>query len=467
MIRVWNSNLAARFIVLLLLALVVSQLLTLSISWDERGNALREVAKTEFLSRSRSLALLLDTTPSSLRSEIVKVSNTTYAKFWIHKSGPSRPSDWWRFARGHLLEPMADGSLGEENEINARAELMDLPPSEIEASAAWTVPLPNTWPTDRPASFIYLARLNVMGIATPLKDGSWLHAVYAKQVDESPFDRRAIFSCCVTALALCAIAILLAREISRPLQELASAAERLGRGEAIAELVESGPDDVRRTAQAFNRMQQRIHRFIEDRTRMLAAIGHDLRTPLTSLRLRTEFVTDPELQSKMLATIEEIRIMTEAAIGYARNESDKEETRAVDINALVGSLCDDLSELGMDIVFNGEGKTILYCRPAAVRRAIRNLIENAIRYGLKAQVQVKTENKDVVIEIIDEGEGIPIDEAERVFTPFYRLEVSRNRNTGGLGLGLATARSIVRQHGGDITMVNLEGGLLVKVSFPS
>ncbi|WAH61097.1 winged helix-turn-helix domain-containing protein [Pseudomonas silvicola] len=307
----WETNLTARFIFLLLLALITSQLLTLSISWDERGNALREVAKGEFLNRSASLALLLDSMPVEARDGILNVSNTTYGRFWVNTNEPRTPSQWWASAREHLLAPLSGNDHLEDARLTAKVASENLPAAHVDALANWSTPATNLWPSPRPAKFLYLAPLNVMGIATPLKDGSWLQAVYAKPVEGSPFEKKAVFSWLVTALALSAIAALIAREISRPLKRLAEAAERLGRGEVTDDLQETGPTDIRRTAKAFNRMQLRIRRFVEDRTCMLAAIGHDLRTPLTSLRLRAEFVGDADLQAKMLGTIAEISAMTE------------------------------------------------------------------------------------------------------------------------------------------------------------
>ena len=219
------------------------------------------------------------------------------------------------------------------------------------------------------------------------------------------------------------------------MRRLAVAAEALGRGELVKPLPESGPDDIRQTAEAFNRMQERLERFVQDRTRMLAAISHDLRTPLTSLRLRAEFVTDHDVQEKMLKTIDEIQTMTEAALAFVREEATAEATRTVDLSALVESLCDDLAELGHNVTFI-DGTAINYrCRPDALRRAIRNLIENAVRYGECARVSVLLTAKSVDIAIEDDGPGIPDEVMEQVFAPFYRLEDLRNPETGGVGLG--------------------------------
>jgi signal transduction histidine kinase len=265
---------------------------------------------------------------------------------------------------------------------------------------------------------------------------------------------------------LSVIGILVARGIVRPMRRLAVAAEALGRGETIAPLPECGPDDIRQTAEAFNRMQERLQRFVEDRTRMLAAIGHDLRTPLTTLRLRAEFVSEPELQDKMLKTIHEIETMTEATLAFAREDATAEATRTIDLCALVESLCEDLAELGGDITFT-EGAAVVYrCRPETLRRAIRNLVENAIRYGERARVSLRRTEETIDILVEDDGPGIPEDAVEQVFAPFHRLEHSRNRETGGVGLGLSIARAMARRHGGDVILQNTGSGLVATISLP-
>ena len=260
--------------------------------------------------------------------------------------------------------------------------------------------------------------------------------------------------------------IIIARGMARPMRRLAVAAEALGRGEAVAPLPEAGPDDIRQTAEAFNRMQERLQRFVEDRTRMLAAIGHDLRTPITSLRLRAEFVADEETREKMLATMDEMQRMTEATLAFAREEATAEDTRTVDLSALVESLCDDLAELGQDVTFLDGPKIGYRCRPDALRRAVRNLVENAVRYGERARVSVARADDAIEIMVEDDGPGIPDGAVERVFAPFFRLENSRNRETGGVGLGLSIARTIVRHHGGDIVLANQTKGLRATISLP-
>jgi signal transduction histidine kinase len=200
---------------------------------------------------------------------------------------------------------------------------------------------------------------------------------------------------------------------------------------------------------------------------MLAAISHDLRTPITTLRLRAEFVDDEEARAKILETLDEMQRMIEATLAFAREEAAAEDTRTVDLAALVESLVADLVDLGHEVAFSGPERLAYACRPIGLKRAVRNLIENAIAYGERARVKLEPGALAVRIVIDDDGPGIPEADFERVFAPFVRLEESRSRETGGIGLGMAIARSIVRGHGGDIELANREeGGLKVVISLP-
>jgi signal transduction histidine kinase len=252
--------------------------------------------------------------------------------------------------------------------------------------------------------------------------------------------------------------IIVIRRITKPMAQLAEAADRLGRGEEVEALAENGPSEVKRTTRAFNQMRERLQRFVQDRTRMLAAISHDLRTPITTLRLRAEMLDDEEDRSRILATLDEMEAMAEATLAFAREEAAREDTRAVDIAALVSSICDDLADLGQDVHWEDADKLPCRCRPMAYKRAVRNIIENAIRYGRTARVRLDRTPTAATIIVDDDGPGIAPDRIEDVFSPFVRLEESRSKDTGGVGLGLAIARSIIRGHGGDIELANRDGG---------
>jgi signal transduction histidine kinase len=472
--RLWARSLAAQIIVAMLLALGLSQLIGFMISWDERGRALYMAAKSEFLVRTASLAQLLETTPSTLENDILNASNTAYTRFWVTRDEPVDSTAWRHEAWTVLAQPLPtlSQSVPGQRRLERQTSQAAYPSGSIVAAAAamahltWATLPAHAWPLSRPAKFLYLDDSKGMGIAVRLETGAWLNAAYSKAIPNSMWTSQSAVSLGITAAILSLIAIFVARSIARPMRRLAVAAEALGRGESVKPLPESGPDDIRQTAEAFNRMQERLDRFVKDRTRMLAAISHDLRTPLTSLRLRAEFVTDPEVQEKMLKTIGEIQTMTEATLAFVQEDATAEATRAVDLSALVDSLCDDLAELGHNVRFS-EGATINYrCRPDALRRAVRNLVENAVRYGKCARVSVSRTATSIDIVIDDDGPGIPDEAMEQVFAPFYRVEDSRNRETGGVGLGLSIARAIARHHGGDVVLTNRTTGLQATISLP-
>jgi signal transduction histidine kinase len=472
--RWWTHSLAAQFIGLMLLALALSQGIGFLISWDERGQALKAAAKSEFFSRTASLARLLEATPPALQDDILSASGTSYSRFWVSPDGPGDSTAWRREAWTQLAKPLPNVTpwgpkAPKQDKPGARqesAQLLGIGTATAAVTTPWTDVPAHAWPLSRPAKFLYLDQAYGMGLSAQLDGGGWLNSAYAKPTGNSFWTNQAVVSVAVTAVMLSVFGIIVARGIARPMRRLAVAAEALGRGESVAPLPEAGPDDIRNTAEAFNRMQERLQRFVEDRTRMLAAIGHDLRTPLTTLRLRAEFVADAEEREKMLATIAEVQKMTEATLAFAREEATAEGTRAVDLPALVESLCDDLAELGRDVTFI-EGPKISYrCRPDALRRAVRNLVENAVRYGERARVHVARAGDGVEIVIEDDGPGIPDGAAEQVFAPFFRIENSRNPETGGVGLGLSIARTIVRHHGGDIALANQPKGLRATISLP-
>ncbi|MFC3694124.1 ATP-binding protein [Chenggangzhangella methanolivorans] len=463
----WSRSLTVQFIVLMLLALAASQGVGAVVAWYERSDLLQKQIKSEFVSRAASVAQLLEATPKELQDDILAATATNYSRFWVSPAPPTEVADWRGEAFRQLTLP-----LPSYINLGSPEKLRTAPPNEAllaaakaSTSAQWSELSSSAWPLDRTAKFVRLDDAFGMGLAVRLTNGSWLNTAFAKPAANAFWTQQAAASIGFAALLLCAIAVVLVRGITRPMRRMADAAEALGRGERV-ELAETGPDDIRQTAEAFNRMQDRLQRFVEDRTRMLAAIGHDLRTPITSLRLRAEFVSDEETREKMLATLDELRGMTEASLAFAREEAVEEETRAVDLTALVESLCDDLRELGQEVVFLEGARIRTRCRPDSLRRAVRNLVENASRYAGGARVSVFETAQAIAIDVEDDGPGVPKDALEQVFAPFYRLEVSRNRETGGVGLGLAIARSIARRHGGDVVLENLDKGLRARITLP-
>jgi signal transduction histidine kinase len=214
-------------------------------------------------------------------------------------------------------------------------------------------------------------------------------------------------------------------------------------------------------------MQQRLARLLENRTRMLAAISHDLRTPLTLLRLRAESVENSGERGKMLATIAEMDAMIAATLAFARDEVAAEPRRRTDVAALVASIVDDMVDAGLPVAMEPTEPIVVECQPGALKRAVTNLLENALKYGERALVGVTAKTKALEIEINDDGPGIPEEELVRVFQPFYRVEGSRSRETGGTGLGLAIALAVVQAHDGQLKLSNRpEGGLRACIMLP-
>ncbi|MBB3879216.1 sensor histidine kinase [Sphingomonas pseudosanguinis] len=257
------------------------------------------------------------------------------------------------------------------------------------------------------------------------------------------------------------------RRISRPLRDLTRAAEHFDPREPGEPIPEQGPLDVSALIAAFNALRLRIGAMLEEKDRMLGAIGHDLRTPLAALRVRIESVEDEQDRLRMADTIAEMNKTLEDILSLARVGRPSEAETDVDLNALVDAVVADFHDLGQEVTFEESGRLRLKLRPSLMRRAVRNLIENAVKYGHSADVRIDAKPHEIAIIVADQGPGIAPDQLETVFDPFIRLESSRNRDTGGIGLGLALARSIVREAGGDIRLTNRpEGGLAATITLP-
>jgi signal transduction histidine kinase len=270
----------------------------------------------------------------------------------------------------------------------------------------------------------------------------------------------------VLALALSAVLYAMTRTITRPLGDLARAADEVGRGSAATALEERGARELRRATRAFNAMQERLRRYLDSRTQVLAAMSHDLRTPLTRLRLRVESIDDDDLRQRCVEDLDEMSNMVRGALGVFRGMNDEETPVPVDINALVRELQRQHAELGDEVSIVGAAQAPYTAKPLALKRCLGNLVQNAIRHGVRATVHID-DGKQLILRVLDEGPGIPDDMLEKVFEPFFRLEQSRNRDTGGTGLGLSIARDIAQAHGGSLSLHNrAEGGLQAVLVLP-
>ena len=257
------------------------------------------------------------------------------------------------------------------------------------------------------------------------------------------------------------------RLATRPLSQLAEAARALGEDPDRAPLPVSGPAEVRQAATAFNQMQERIRAHVGERTRILAAITHDLQTPITRLRLRAELIDDETLQTRVQADLDAMQALVREGLDYARSLDPSHTHSLTDINQLIDALAADAQDMGWAVQVHGRAQTPLSCQPAALRRALWNLVENGIKFGERVDIGITDSADHITFTVRDHGPGLPADELEKVFEPFYRTEQSRNRETGGTGLGLAIARNLVARHGGSVNLANApDGGLLATLDLP-
>ncbi len=304
-------------------------------------------------------------------------------------------------------------------------------------------------------------------LAMQLDDGSWIAFDTATRIwGVHSYTRYLVIGLFVLFSSL-VVATVASRRVARPMRRLAEAAERFGTDVHAPAVTPEGPRELRIAMLAFNDMQQRIQRFVRDRTEMLAAISHDMRAPLTRIRLRGEYIDDAIQQRKLFADVDEMRAMVDAALAFFQGDGAEEAPTRFDFAGLVGTVLDDSRDEGGDATYEGPERLIYEGRPKALKRAIANLVGNAVRYGGKAQVRLEATADDLCLRIVDQGPGIPDELKDAVFRPFFRGEQSRNRHTGGVGLGLPTARSIARAHGGDVSLENSSsGGLAVSLRLP-
>ncbi|MDO9337225.1 MAG: ATP-binding protein [Caulobacter sp.] len=297
-------------------------------------------------------------------------------------------------------------------------------------------------------------------------DGQWLVVKPKPTFRWDAWQTRLILTFVLSVLLIAPLAWLLARRLSAPIAAFAGAADRLGRDPRAAPLEMRGSTEIVAAANAFNQMQERLRRYVDDRTAMVGAIAHDLRTPLTRLKFRIEAADDP-LKAKLAADIDQMEAMIAATMGFVSDATRPRERTRLELASLVESIVDEMAETGSAASIDRTEKLVVEGDPIALRRLVANLVENALKYGSVARARVYASEGDAVIEVDDDGPGIPEHESERVFEPFFRGEPSRNRETGGIGLGLAVVRSVARAHGGDAELINREGGgLTARVRLP-
>jgi len=306
-------------------------------------------------------------------------------------------------------------------------------------------------------------------VSLSLRDGTFLHLVLQprRPPPAAPPKSRLLLYVFFFATCLGLLAYAVARMSIQPLRQLAQAATELGRNIERPALAERGPTEVRHAASAFNTMQAQIRRYIQERTQMLAAITHDLQTPLTRIRLRLEKVQDQELRARLVEDLSAVQTMIKDGLDLARSMNSEEPKQRTDFDSILDSVCADAAEAGQDVTLSGRTGVFITAQPNAMRRCLTNLVDNAVKYGEYARITASRDNHRVIVQVRDGGPGIPENMLEAVFDPFFRLEVSRSRDTGGTGIGITIARNIAEKHGGTLYLRNHpDGGLMATLDLP-
>ena len=295
-------------------------------------------------------------------------------------------------------------------------------------------------------------------VAVRFPDGDAVTYRLERMPGGAPLPRNLFVNLYLLVLLLVIVLYIAARNITRPLSELAHAADSVGRDtRTVPQLAERGARELRDAARAFNTMQDRLHRYLDSRTRVLAAMSHDLKTPLTRLRLQVEALDNEPMQARIGRELDEMESMVREALALFRGLDDGEPASALDVDALVAQIRDEFRDMGATVTITGHAPRPFVGKPQALKRCLTNLIANAVKFGSRADIHIE-DGADLLIRVRDRGPGIPEEELERVFEPFYRLESSRNRDSGGTGLGLSIARDIAQAHGGSLLLANLPGG---------
>jgi len=462
-------SVTVQLIILFVALFALFEIASLGYRYLSRTEALISLEAIRIADHVAVLTSLAEQTPPKERSTLTK-----------HSQGSGLHVSW---SEGHW--PRSALSQNEETNLLHELLLGVLPKAKNDdvfvgfgtsknATTGANEGLTANWQTGRPFPdpvsdvISELAAEPTFYLSIQLSDGTWLNfaAAYVETLVFWPIRRIALLSLLV--IGSVTLSIWAIQRLTSPFRVFAAAATRLGTDVNAKPIEEYGPLEVRSAIQAFNEMQGRLQRFLEDRTQVLAAVSHDLRTPITRMRLRAECVRDRTQSARFLEDLREMEDMIEGVLAFAKDDALSEPTISVDLMTMLQSICDEVSDRGFAVSFEAEGRCPYQCRRVSMRRCFANLIENAVKYGGQALVILKVQESDIAICIEDSGPGIPEEHYEDVFRPFFRLEGSRGRDSGGSGLGLTVARTVARAHGGDVILGTAEdGGLAVTVTLPT
>ena len=461
-------TLFGRLVLVLLTGLVFAQFASLAVHLHERGELLSQASGMQAAQRIADIVKLLDTLAPAERRRIVKTFSAPQLAISLDEPPLAAAEQGAEAAaRTALFGAMLRRQLGGERQMVVRLAAPAQARSRRGPMAGFKgKEMREGWGpwagmhagTGADFAFVTQVRLGDGTLATfnaeqPARTGHWPYRLLA--------------SVAVLLVAVIALSWLAVRWTTRPLAALAEAADELGRNLGRPPMPEEGPLEVVRAARAFNTMQSRLAGYVNDRTRVLAAMSHDLKTPITRLRLRAELLEDGEARARFGKDLDDMEAMVRDTLEFLKGLESGEPVALVDVAALLESIKEDREELGGRVEIEGRAASHFPGRPRALRRCIANLVDNAVKYGKSAVIAVNESDARLELGIRDEGPGLPEAELERVFDPFYRAEGSRSRETGGTGLGLTIARGIAEAHGGSLVLRNRgEGGLEAVLTLP-
>jgi signal transduction histidine kinase len=440
------GSMTGRVFLALMVGIVASAALTQWLAVNERQRTLERYRNFHALERAEQIIETADVVRPESRAQYLAVSSKSSVK----------------------LELSTDGDLTQHPATEFTAALAQRLPRDFQVLPMTERPaqcdqLPRTWTLFGPATW----RGACEAVRIVMTDGQVLKlsVLPPRAAPPTGHNEYAVFVPFLLCIAV--LAYFVTRMAVRPMKQLAQAAKDLGNDINRAPLEVTGASEIRQASAAFNAMQARIRQYIGQRTEMLAAITHDLQTPLTRMRLRLEKVGDQDLQQKLIGDLSAMQQMIREGLDLARSMDNSGTMQKLDLDSLLDSVCADAIDAGQPVALQGKAGMALLGRPLDVQRCLVNLIDNAVKYGQKAHVTVERLAGAARIRIRDEGPGIPHDQLTRVFEPFYRLESSRSRSSGGTGLGLAIARNIAEQHGATLSLANGDaGGLEAVLTLP-
>ena len=451
------KSLIGQIALVMALALLVAQAINFGLVFNERQRATRNQIEGPPVARFVTFAQRVAALPPQQQPGELG-GRGRRGRFSIDAQSIVAPQDNDERITARLRDQAADSGFAIRDARGAVSDEVELPARMRDRFG----------PGQRERAEERLRRFQTLRLSVQFPDGRWLNGRLVTPRPNPWLAVRLAGSTLLIYVLLLGAIVLIALRLGRPLRDLTAAAKSLeGRGEA-PQVTPGGPADVRRAILAFNAMSARVSIMLDEKDRMLGAIGHDMRTPLASLRIRAESMEPESERRKMIATIAEMDAMLEQTLTLARAGRATEQVRPVDLHALADALVEEFRTLGQSVEMEPGERHVAAVQPNLLRRALRNLIENGVRHGGGARVAVRSEGDAVALEVTDDGPGIPEADLERVLEPFVRLEASRNRETGGSGLGLALARSAAQAHGGSLVLENrAEGGLLARILLPA